>query len=388
MNQPIARPQDRAAAGFTLIELIVSTAIMMVIVGATMTALNEAVKTNQTALQLTSMNNTLRIGLDLMVRDLLQVGQGLPSGRVIQNPSGAGAVQINLPGPPMGAGVTTTYKNVAGDPDTSAVTPGWQKGPIINGVRTDMITVLEGDGSFERMNLTALNNQRMTVALPPGVGTLDISTNGPNDVLAGQLMMLVKGTNSTLVQVTRVDGAQTAFFEANDSLLLNQTAAAAGSITAVLNAAPAAVGGNDVPSPPSNFVPTTAYRIRMISYYIDAVTSPEHPRLIRRMNNGDPMTFNNNLGNVVAFDVENLRITYDIADGVTNPSGVNMTPNDQAGTGACAPNPCNMNQIRKVNIVLSGRSRLPIPGARVQFLHNQLQTQVSLRSLAFVDRYR
>jgi type II secretory pathway pseudopilin PulG len=377
MQLTTIRIRSRAATGFTLIELIVSTAITLAVVGATMTALSQAMQANQTALQLTGMNNTLRTGLDLMVRDMLQVGQGLPTGRVILTPSGANSVPMNLPGPPLGAGVTTSYQNVAGDTDMSAVTPGPGLGPIVNNVATDMITVLEADGSFDQVRLTALTSTSMTVE--PGV---DISTNGPNDVLPGQLIMLSKGSNTALVQITSVNGGQVANFVANDSLRLNQTAAAAGNITALRAAAPSP----DNPAP--TYLHTTATRIRMVSYYLDAVTTPGRPRLVRRMNNGDPMTFDNNLGNVVAFDVENLQITYDLADGVTNPSGVRMTASDQAGTGACAPNPCSVNQIRKVNILLTGRSRLSIVGPSRQFLHNTLTTQVSLRSLSFVDRYR
>lgn len=377
MDRPNSRIRNRADAGFTLVELIVSTAIMMVLVGATMTAMIQAINSNNTAHQLTSMNNNLRTGLDLMVRDMLQVGQGLPTGRLILTPSGANSVQINLPGPPIGAGVTTTYKNAIGDTEMSAVTPGPGLGPIVNGVATDMITVLEADGSFDQVKLTALTQTNMSV--DPAV---DISTNGPNDVLPGQLMMLVKGSNSTLVQITRVDGDQRAFFEAGDSLVLNQTAAEAGNIAALRAAPPSP----DVQTP--TFIATTATRIRMISYYLDAVTTPGRPRLVRRMNNGDAMTFNNNLGNVVAFDVDNLTITYDLADGVTNPANVRMTASDLAGTGVCAPNPCSVNQIRKVNILLAGRSQRPLAGSTGQFLHNSLSTQVSLRSLSFVDRYR
>jgi hypothetical protein len=130
-----------------------------------------------------------------------------------------------------------------------------------------------------------------------------------------------------------------------------------------------------------------ATRIRMITYYLDATTDAQRPRLVRRMGNGDPLTFNNTLGTAVAFDVENLQITYDLADGATNPANVRMTAADLAGTGRCAPNPCSRNQIRKVNVLLAARSRAMMKGTR-QFLRNRLQTQISLRSLAFVDRYQ
>ena len=157
----------------------------------------------------------------------------------------------------------------------------------------------------------------------------------------------------------------------------------------VAPAAPAPCGGPGPPPQPSctTFVPTLASRVRMLSYYIDNVTDPLRPRLVRRMNNGHATVFDNTLGTAVAFDVENLQITYDLADGVTNPANVRMVRADLNGTGRCLPNPCSRNNIRKVNILLSGRSKVAAKGTR-QFLRNRLQTQVSLRSLAFVDRYR
>jgi hypothetical protein len=125
----------------------------------------------------------------------------------------------------------------------------------------------------------------------------------------------------------------------------------------------------------------------MISYYLDVQTQPGRPRLIRRINNGHPTSFDNTLGTVVAFDIEGLQFTYDLADGVNNPANVRMTDADLDGSGACSPDPCSPNQIRKVNIMLAARSRTPMRGTN-QYFRNRLVTQVSLRSLAFVDRYR
>jgi hypothetical protein len=64
-----------------------------------------------------------------------------------------------------------------------------------------------------------------------------------------------------------------------------------------------------------------------------------------------------------------------------------MVAADLAGAGACAPNPCSPNQVRKVNVFLEGRSAAQLLATN-RFLRNSLATQVSLRSLALVDRYR
>jgi hypothetical protein len=99
------------------------------------------------------------------------------------------------------------------------------------------------------------------------------------------------------------------------------------------------------------------------------------------------VTYNNNLGTALAFDVENLQISYDLVDGVNNPSEVKFVAADLTPSGRCSPNPCSPNQIRKVNISLTGRSRLPLRQTK-QYLRNTLTTQVSLRSMSFTDRYR
>jgi hypothetical protein len=176
------------------------------------------------------------------------------------------------------------------------------------------------------------------------------------------------------------------YFDAGDSLNLNQQGAADGSAFELRNTAPVDVA----PVAPAVTVSTQATRVRMISYYIDNVTNPLRPRLVRRINNGGgtgATTFNNLLGTAVAFDVDNLQITYDLADGALNPTNVKMVAADFTTAGRCAPSACSRNQIRKINILLSARSRLPLK-AMGQYLYNRLQTQVSLRSLSFVDKYR
>jgi hypothetical protein len=323
------------------------------------------------------MNSNLRTAMDLMVRDTLQTGQDLPVGRVIEVPSGAGAGAIRMPGPP---GTAFTVPN--GATQVSAVTPYPARGPLVNGAATDVFTTLAADSAFSNVDLTALTNNSATVALPAaGINGYNITNGGPDDVLPGQLMMLTKGSLSTLVQVTR-RAAQVVFFEANDSLNLNQTAAAAGTLTRLNAAAPANAGGTAAQAVQQ----TQATRIRMITYYIDATTNPSRPRLVRRMNNGDPAVFNNASGTTVAFDVENLQISYDIANGVTNPADIKMAATDLLVSGSCAPQACSPNQIRKVNIMLAGRSNAQFSPLK-QPLRNVLTSQISLRSLAFVDKY-
>jgi prepilin-type N-terminal cleavage/methylation domain-containing protein len=389
MRHPNASPQvdDTRERGFTLVELMVSLAITTVILGATMAAMGDAVKATDSATQITTLNNGLRTATDLMIRDLMQAGQGLPAGRVIGLPNGNGSTTIQLPGPPGsnyqydGASFCPPDPNDP-SPDTqceqlSAIIPGPGMGPELaeNGLRTDMMWILAADSAFERVRLSRFAPTGRSIEIHSSV---NITDGGADDLHAGDLIMLTKGSASVLLQVTEEPTSQEIKLDHGDSMNLNQSAAYNGTLHSMRLYAPPDV--EDAPT-------TEATRIRMTSYYIDNVTNPRRPRLVRRMNNGDPLIFDNDLGTAVALDIENMQLTYDIADGVTNPANVRMNDADLDGTGACAPRACSPNQIRKVNLLLSGRSQRPmrITG---QFFHNTLITQISLRSLAFVDRYR
>ena len=62
--------------------------------------------------------------MDIMVRDMLQVGQGLPSGRTIDIPNGTNATLVKMPGAP---GTSRTLP--AGDTAITAIVPGPGLGP-------------------------------------------------------------------------------------------------------------------------------------------------------------------------------------------------------------------------------------------------------------------
>ncbi len=413
-NRQAVRRHRRGEQGFTLVELLVTMAITTVILGATMAAMTDAIKATESATQITDMNNGLRTAMDLMVRDMLQVGQGLPGGRTILVPNGGLTTPIQLPGPP-GSNIQFDGPSFcpprATDPDTvcediSAVVPGPGRGPVIveDQPATDMITTLAADSSFESVTLRAFAADGRSITVPmPGVTVAgaaqplhpsghvisdDPDVAGDN-IRPGDLIMLTKGAASALVQVSSVTAAgvipQVITFAANDSLNLNQNAAnpADGTAMELRATAPA----DATPVAPAQFVSTQATKIRMISYYIDNVTDPRRPRLVRRMNNGVWNDFNNDSGTAVAFDIEGLQISYDLADGISNPSNVRMDDDDLAGDSEKCPTSCYPVQIRKINIMLSGRSRLPRRGTQ-DFFRNRLLTQVSLRSLALVDRYR
>lgn len=366
-----SRSSLASASGYSLIEMMVAVGITTVVMAATMTGLADVSKGSEMVLNMTAMNKALRSGMDLVERDLLQTGSGLPPGHVILVPSGAGSSPIRLPGPPG-----TNFTSVAGDPDISAVLPTPGLGPSVNGHVTDVLTVLMADNTFLNVTVSAVAATSVDISpLQNGVA-LNIAT-GPDRVSPGQLMMISRQSSTALVQVTSVDyGTRRVTFGNGDSLNLNQSGAASGNLPAINRLAPI-----------NSTSGVQLTRIRMITYYLDATIDPKHPRLVRRINNGDPLVFDNTSGTVVAMDIENLTFSYDLNDGNTNPSGVRMTASDIAGTGACFPNACSTNQVRKVDILITARSS-NIVNPKARSFHNTLASQISFRGMAFVDEYK
>jgi len=362
-------------AGFTLVELLIAMVIVAVIMGATLTALTNAYRATESAKGTIGLNNNLRIGMDLIVRDLIQVGQGMPTGRTVQVPNGLGAVRIQRPHP-QGSACTQWP---AGTTTIPAVSVGPGCGAVINGVATDMVTTLAVDSVLDAVPVQSfdVNAHSATVStLAQATSGLDISTGGPDDVRVGDLMMFTKGSVSALAYVTAVNGGQAFTFGVGDPMNLNQFAAVLnGTVDDLATLAPTAANSS------------TVSRIRMITYYLDNTVDATTPRLIRHMNWGDPNAAVNMRGRTVAFAIENLQITYDMVDGATNPSNVRMVAVDLTTAGACAPQPCSPNQVRKMNVFIAGRSTERFSATR-EFFRNTLTTQVSLRSLALVDRYR
>jgi hypothetical protein len=110
----------------------------------------------------------------------------------------------------------------------------------------------------------------------------------------------------------------------------------------------------------------------MYTYYVDATTG-RPPRLTRKLNQF--------AGQALVGIVEDLELSYDLVDGTTNPTNVRNLPYTLAGVTYSA------NLIRKANVHIGVRSELMSMRNR-DYQRNHLSTVVSLRNLAFVDRYR
>ena len=176
-------------------EFITAMGIMTVVMGATMGGLAEIVKGNDTVLQMTGMNNSLRAGMDLIVRDLLQVGSGLPPGHT-SSPSRAapGRSGSGFPGLP-----SSTFLTPSAPTTIAAVIPRPAGSDLVDGVATD--DAHRDDG---RQHVPQRRDDRDRRGRHRDRAGLDLAA-GADRVSPGQLMLVMKGGLSILLEVTGVN---------------------------------------------------------------------------------------------------------------------------------------------------------------------------------------
>ena len=353
LRQPVIATRDTtrrlggtAESGFTLIELMVALAMTVTLLGLTLTALNGAHGANTLGTMVLDTTQNLRAGMNFIIRDLSQAGNSVPIGG-IPIPGGPGVTNISRPGPVAGMSFPPGV--------LQGVTPGNGLGPTIDGLATDMVTVIFADQTIALSDFPLLSVEEggAKITIDPRTGV-----DASNQVAEGDLIMFSNGMGNAVQTVTSVNGQWELRFDGGDPFNLNQRSASQGSVTQLQN------GGV--------FPPTTATRIRMVTYYLDAATDPSRERLIRQTNFDAPRP--------VAMVIENLQITYDLVDGSerTNPDLVNIDEPEAPNTPA---------QIRKANLFMAARSDDLDTNSR-RFFRTNLSTQASLRSLAFFDRYQ
>jgi prepilin-type N-terminal cleavage/methylation domain-containing protein len=348
--------------GFSLPELLVGMVVMLLVTGASMTTLSNAMRVNDTGSQLADASQNLRTGSNQLIRDIMQAGRIIgPQG--VPVPTGAGALPIVRPGPP-GSPLTFDLSTTTNLPDIST---GNGLGPQINGVATDIVTLLTVDGFMPIVTVDPLQPANGSIAVDGSAVTLpaasawmagDANEDTP-PIQVGDILMF-KNPNGTAVQTVTRRTATQLFFDAGDDFRFNQRTAPQGTIV------PLSAGATI----------TTMFRVVMTTYYIDTVTTPGAPRLVRRINLQPPQA--------IAGVVEDLQLTYDLANGVSNPIGIASLPyTDSAPT---PPVTYNSNQIRKVNIQFGVRSE-GRPQSLGDYVRSHLSTSVDVRSLASVDNY-
>jgi type II secretory pathway pseudopilin PulG len=374
--------------GFTITELLVSTALTVIITGAALTTFKNGLAVNDTAQQLSDANQNLRAGTNQLIRDLMQAGRIIgPEG--VEMPTGGGVAAFNRPGPP-GSNLTFTTVDIGtGLPmNIPAITTGYQLGPTINGSTTDIVTLLTVDefmpvitaqpSPSKAPNLEgtiAANAQMVTVPATSLWLTGDPANDTP-PISVGDLVLFVNPNGNAMLTVTKIDTTHIYFApnDANDWFHFNQFT---GQVPILLLKGITDAAGNGLSDSTTAWTQTTSlFRAMMMTFYVayDPTNPTVPPRLTRILDHYAPQA--------LAGVVEDINLTYDLVDGSINPTAVTSLPYTDAISGVTY----NSNEIRKVNVHIGVRSEtISKPGQ--DYVRNHISTSVDVRSLASVDRY-
>jgi prepilin-type N-terminal cleavage/methylation domain-containing protein len=376
-------------AGFTMIEFMIAMGVTLVIFAAAVGAITSTMRSNQNVALTADLNDNLRASLNLVRQDIVLAGEGIPAGG-IAIPSGAG-ITINRPGP-----VALKFLQ----PFLPALSVGTAMGPTVpilvragvapgGGAPSDIITLIYQDNTWDNNpadnKLTALDSAPITRAAAGATPACNGSMTPAGDAVTfdaacvdmskarvpvqpGDLIMFSNINGTALQTVTSIAGQVVSFASnaAVDKFGLNQTGAAQGTIKQIQDKVPAS-------SPVAytgTYPPTTATRIWMISYYLDIATDPQHYRLVRQVNFNPTQP--------VAEIIEGLQVTYNFVD-------ANVPPAIFANS-TTVPAGLTENNIRSVNLFLGARANAP-SGSNSAYIRDNMKTQISVRSLAYFNKY-
>ncbi len=383
--------------GFSLIELLVAIAILLVVVSVATGVIVQAQHVSEAVALEANVQENLRAAMHFLVRDLTQAGEGIPAAGISIPNTAGGVSNIVRPGTPA----ASIFQSQAVPPVTYTtlppVIPGNALGSLVTtqnpatkailtgGYNTDIVTILYADNTLASSAgaptpplLTAAPVTEPAPAIPVCAGVITATGSSvtmdpacftmpgqPTPLSVGNLIMFHNINGTALEYITSIAGA-TMNFAPGDPGNLNGTGLPNGTV-AKINAAA---------------VPTTISRVWMVTYYLDVVTNPAKPQLIRQVNYPNfPAGAPANPPQAVGEVIEDLSFSYDI-----------VNSQDPAGTyGAVGPGdaptsiaPDTPFAFRAVNVYLGGRSEYPWTGTNPnQFLRNSLSTQVSIRSLSF-----
>jgi prepilin-type N-terminal cleavage/methylation domain-containing protein len=381
--------------GFSLIELLVAMAILLIVVSVATTAIIQAQHVSEAVALEANVQENLRAGMHFIVRDLTQAGEGIPAAGISIPNTAGGVSNVTRPGTPAASIFQSQSVPAVTYTSLPPVIPGSQLGSVVTtqnasskailtgGFNTDIITILYEDntvvssvGGAAAPLLTATPvNQPVGPPICNGTITANGSSltldpncftmpGGPTPLAVGNLILFHNINGTALEYVTSISGS-TINFAAGDPAGLNQTGLPNGTVGNLAVAA----------------TPTTISRVWMVTYYLDVVTNPAKPQLVRQVNYPNyPAGAAANPPQQIGEVIENLGFSYDIVN-TQDPAGTYPNGPGDAPTALAPDTPF---AFRAVNVYLGGRSEYPWTWTNPpQFLRNSLTTQVSIRSLSF-----
>lgn len=254
--------------GFSLLEMIITTTVMLIITSAIVSLVNSSIKIATATYELTDAQESLRTAQEFINRDLMSAGDGLRNmanipvtKTFVQNYLAINpVVDPLLPNSPVtNLGILTTDDAVPANRIVFGQNPAVATNPLVfvrsNPVLTDRQTILQIDSDFPPIGLLA-------PAINANGSTIKIADADRTRFTAGEIYFLtsaVGGTFGTVTLVTNDVGA-------NSTLTFAQGALAGD--TFGLNVTGA--GGRINTISAGGTLATSLQRMRIIHYYINS----------------------------------------------------------------------------------------------------------------------
>jgi hypothetical protein len=297
-----------------------------------------AFEANTSMSEIMATQQTMRVAMNAVSRDIVMAGTGLPSGG-IPVPHGTNSTALSRPGV---GGTLPTANNVL-----AILTPGDSAGPTVAAVQTDALTIVSIDQESPSWSVSAINAAGTEIDFVQDVRT------GTAQLFEDDVLLITNVNGSVFGCVTGVSESESqANFADADALDINQPNAQFGNIKSLAN-------------PDGTYPPTTATRVMIITYYLDNSVAA-HPRLMRSVNAQPPQ--------IAVEDLENLQFSFDLFDFQTDTESSNQ------------PTTSSPNQIRSVNVQINGRSPQTLRSSG-EYYRFGLVSKINVRNATFRNRY-
>jgi prepilin-type N-terminal cleavage/methylation domain-containing protein len=338
----------KGQAGFSLPEMMLTMAILLIVVGAVLSQVKSAFQTSNAAYEMTEAQEGLRFAQEYINRDLVTTGDGLRGINNIRLP--LAFVRTYIKSNPVTNPNDPNYVTlsvVTSDNNVAAGTAVPLSNPSVNVMAgTDRITFLMIDQNFTPMSLPAngINASGSNVSL-----TSQQLTDGGFQI--GEIYFITSQYGATFGAITNVTGANgnnpNLIFANSDPYGLNQPSAANGNISYVSR------GPNNQP------VPTSLMRMQMIQYFVNA-----NGVLVRRVYGVGGAGY---LDSTVAENVADLQYRYFL--------------NDTAQPVTQLSNAQQESAVRQVETTVSVRTAHPMANGQRPVV--SATTSTSVRNLQF-----
>jgi len=331
-------------AGFSIIELMVALAVLLIIIVPIFALLRDALRTNTTAFEMADAQQNMRTAQEYITRDLIVAGDGLKTINNIMLPENFVRQYLVrntslLARSPVNRSNSPSVVIPIITPDSASSSPTNPVG-LLPG--TDRITILSIDPAFTPVSLP-------TGAIVPSGANVSISTADVGRFQIGEIYMISSGYGATFGAITNISpGSQpNLIFSSSDPYNLNDPGNG-GSLAYVAY-------GPSGPGRGAASAPATLMRMRMINYFVN-----DRGQLIRRVF-GVPRGAATDSGfgyadSIIAENVTTLQFRYQL--NLTDGNGQIRQPTPQPlGTTT----PSEQGAIRQVETTVSARTQRLVP---------------------------